>query len=141
MGNTHREKKERRQREKNTKREIEILQKNNPALPSDPSLSIRNSPCFLPPLYHRAGDATGGVLVFSVRATSPSEWRTEIAHLASLAPSLAGAESVGASFPNSVFDRRVRLTVLRAVGLAQVCSFSKPRYQCSSVSTKKDVGC
>lgn len=68
-----------------------------------------------------AGDSEEGcVLVLSARETSPSEWRAGLAEAASIGDSYADAASVEASGLKTVFDRRVRLTVLRAAGLAQV---------------------
>lgn len=59
-------------------------------------------------------------MVFSARETSPSEWRAGLAEAASIGDSYADAASVEASGLKTVFERRVRLTVLRATGLAQV---------------------
>lgn len=62
----------------------------------------------------------GRVLIFSTRETSPGEWRAGLAEAASIGDSYADAASVEASGLKTVFNRRVRLTVLRATGLAQV---------------------
>lgn len=62
----------------------------------------------------------GCVLLFSARETSPSAWRAGLAEAASIGHSYADAESVEASGLKTFFERRVRLTVLRATGLAQV---------------------
>lgn len=64
-----------------------------------------------------AGHEEVGTLAFTVRETSASEWRDGTARKA-----LSGVE---ASNLTSVFDRRVRLTVLRATGLAQVVFFAQ----------------
>ncbi|CAM9127974.1 unnamed protein product, partial [Hapterophycus canaliculatus] len=61
----------------------------------------------------------GCILVFSVRETSPLEWRAGVADAAAMDDCYADAASVEASGLKSVFERRVRLTVLRAAGLAQ----------------------
>lgn len=58
--------------------------------------------------------------MLTVRETSPSEWRTGLADAALISHSYADGASVEASGLKTVFERRVRLTVLRATGLAQV---------------------
>ena len=62
------------------------------------------------------------VLVFTVRETSPSEtMKAEAVRAASLISSTdATGPGGGSRLEEAVFDRRVRLTVLRAAGLAQV---------------------
>lgn len=74
-----------------------------------------NAGCFGPGKYEE-----GCVLVFSAREASPSEWRAGLAEAASIGDSYTDAASVEASGLRTVFERRVRLTVLRASGLAQV---------------------
>lgn len=59
-------------------------------------------------------------MVLAVRETSPSDWRAGLAGAALIGNSYADAASVEASGLQTVFERRVRLTVLRATGLAQV---------------------
>ncbi|CAM9193761.1 unnamed protein product [Scytosiphon promiscuus] len=72
------------------------------------------------PLKNRDGiDQEGSVLVFTVRETSPKEWRAGVADAAAIENCYADAASVEASGLKTVFERRVRLTVLRATGLAQ----------------------
>ena len=56
--------------------------------------------------------------MFTVRKTSPTEWRAAVTRAASL----VDASKVEALCLPSVFSRRVRLTVLRATGLVQVTS-------------------
>lgn len=56
----------------------------------------------------------------TARETSPAEWRAGAAEAASFGDSYADAASVEASGIKTVFERRVRLTVLRATDLAQV---------------------
>lgn len=81
----------------------------------------------VPGLAFGAGiDENGGVLVITARETSPSEWRAGVAEAASIVHSYADAASVEASGIKTVFERRVRLTVLRATGLAQVLAASDP---------------
>lgn len=62
--------------------------------------------------------------MLTVRETSPLEiMKTEAARAASLLMSSTddtGPEGGGFRLEEAVFDRRVRLTVLRAAGLAQV---------------------
>lgn len=58
--------------------------------------------------------------MFTVQERSPFEWRAGLAEAAAIAESYADAANVEASGLDTVFDRRVRLTVLRATGLAQV---------------------
>lgn len=58
--------------------------------------------------------------MFTVRETLPSEWRAGVADAAAMDDCYADAASVEASGLKTVFERRVRLTVLRATGLAQV---------------------
>lgn len=59
-------------------------------------------------------------MILSTRETSPSKWRAGLAEASSVGDSYADAASVEASGLKTVFERRVRLTVLRATGLAQV---------------------
>ena len=69
-----------------------------------------------------AGDEQeANVLVFTVRETSPLEMmRTEALRAASLISSTDATGPGVSRLEEAVFDRRVRLTVLRAAGLAQV---------------------
>lgn len=60
------------------------------------------------------GQETAGFLMYSVREALASEWRTEAARAAQ------GTSSDNIRDLKSPFERRVRLTVLRATGLAKV---------------------
>eukprot|EP00752_Nemacystus_decipiens_P007665 g6853.t1 len=80
------------------------------------------------------------VLVLSARQTSPSEWRAGLAEATFIGDSYSDAASVEASGLKTVFDRRVRLTVLRATGLAQADDNGSADAMCVLRRRGREVG-